>query len=175
MPSEFDFQYAMENTRVLHEPDRRIDTFGSTEFEFQLVSELMDAVNVSRVRCGRIEAQKPLIVKPQNVDEWNFDGFGPQGEAFGQWVKDHLRNLAILKYAFQFKRTDIQEQVVHEPLGVVADRLLQDQKSSGNPLRAIIQGVDDTWEISLLRFTFEMVERSHEINKFDFKRRGFLG
>ena len=46
MPSEFDFQYAMENTRVLHEPDRRIDTFGSTQFEFQLVSELMDAANV---------------------------------------------------------------------------------------------------------------------------------
>jgi hypothetical protein len=175
MHSPFDFQYAMENTRVLHEPDRRIDTFGSTQFEFHLVSELMDSVNVSRVRSGRIEAQKPLIVKPQNVDEWNFDGFGPQGEAFGQWVKDHLKDLAILRYAFQFKRTDIQEQVVHEPLGVVADRLMADQKSSGNPMRAIIQGVDDTWEISLLRFTFEMVERSHEINKFDFKRRGLLG
>lgn len=175
MPSQFDFQYAMENTRVLHEPDRRIDTFGSTQFEFHLVSELMDAVNVSRVRSGRIEAQKPLIVKPQHIDEWNFDGFGPQGEAFGQWVKDHLRDLAILRYAFQFKRSDIREEVVHEPLSMVADRLMADQKSSGNPMRAIIQGVDDTWEISLLRFTFEMVERSHEINKFDFKRRGLLG
>lgn len=175
MQSEFDFQYAMENTRVLHEPDRRIDTFGSTQFEFQLVSELMDAANVSRVRAGRIEAQKPLIVKPQNVDEWNFDGFGPQGEAFGQWVKEHLKNLAILRYAFQFKRTEINEQIVHEPMGVVVDRLLADQKASGNPMRAIIQGVDDTWEISLLRFTFEMVEKSHKINEFDFKRRGLLG
>jgi hypothetical protein len=42
-------------------------------------------------------------------------------------------------------------------------------------MRAIIQGVDDTWEISLLRFTFEMVEKSHKINEFDFKRRGLLG
>ncbi len=47
MHSEFDFQYAMENTKVLHEPDRRIDTFGTTQFEFQLVSELMDSANVA--------------------------------------------------------------------------------------------------------------------------------
>lgn len=30
MPSQYDIEYAMENTQVLHEPDRRIDTFGTT-------------------------------------------------------------------------------------------------------------------------------------------------
>jgi hypothetical protein len=175
MHSEFDFQYAMENTRVLHEPDRRIDTFGSTQFEFQMVTELMDSTNVSRVRSGRIEAQKPLIVKPNALDEWSFEGFGQEGEAFGQWVKENLTNLAILKYGFQFKRSDVSEEMVHEPLAVVCDRLLSDQRASGNPMRAIIHGVDDTWEISLLRFMFEMVEKSHNINRFDFKRRGLLG
>ncbi len=175
MHSEFDFQYAMENTRVLHEPDRRIDTFGSTQFEFQMVSELMDSTNVSRVRTGRIEAQKPLIVKPHAMDEWNFEGFGPEGEAFGRWVKDNLTNLAILKYGFEFKRSDVTEEMVHEPFALVCDRLLDDQRTTGNPMRAIIHGVDDTWEISLLRFMFEMVEKSHNINRFDFKRRGLLG
>lgn len=175
MHSEFDFQYAMENTRVLHEPDRRIDTFGSTQFEFQLVSELMDRANVSRVRNGRIRAEKPLILKPNAVDEWSFEGFGENGEAFGQWVKEHMKNLAILRYGFNFARSDIQEELVHEPFQAVCDRLLEDQRISGNPLRVIIHGVDDTWEISLLRFTFEMIEKSHNINIFDFKRRGLLG
>ena len=46
---------------------------------------------------------------------------------------------------------------------------------TGNPMRAIIHGVDDTWEVSLLRFTFEMIEKSQGINLFDFKRRGLLG
>lgn len=50
MHTEYDIQYALENTQVLHEPDRRIDTFGSTQFEFQLVSELMDSVNATRIR-----------------------------------------------------------------------------------------------------------------------------
>lgn len=175
MHSDFDFQYALENTKVLHEPDRRIDTFGSTQFEFQMVSELMDAANQTRVREGRIMAEKPLIVKPNQVDEWNFEGFGEEGEAFGQWVRQHLTNLAILKYGFNFKRGEVSEEIVHEPLALVTDRLKEDQRVSGNPMRVIIQGVDDTWEISLLRFTFEMIEKSHNINIFDFKRRGLLG
>ena len=60
MPTEFDFQYALENTHVLHEPDRRIDTFGTTQFEFQLVSELMDSVSAVRVREGRITEAKAV-------------------------------------------------------------------------------------------------------------------
>ena len=63
-----DISYAMESTRVLHEPDRRIDTFGSTNFEFSLVSELMDSVDVVRVREGRIEAERPRILKPEGYE-----------------------------------------------------------------------------------------------------------
>ncbi len=42
MHSQDDIHYALETTKVLREPDRRIDTFGETRFEFQLISELMD-------------------------------------------------------------------------------------------------------------------------------------
>ena len=45
---------------------------------------------------------------------------------------------------------------------------------TGNPTRAVIEGVDDAWEVSILKFSFEMIMRSHEINAFDFKRRGLL-
>lgn len=175
MHSEFDFHYAIENTKVLHEPDRRIDTFGSTQFEFHLVSELMDKANVTRIRFGSLTAEKPLIMKPEGMEDWNFEGFGAEGAAFGEWMKDHLKNLAILRYGFDFKRSEVTEELVHEPLEAVCDRLKEDMRVSGNPMRAIIQGVDDTWEISLLRFTFEMIARSHNINIFDFKRRGLLG
>ncbi len=175
MHSDFDFQYALDNTQVIHEPDRRIDTFGTTQFEFLMLSELMDSANTTRIRNGRIQAEKPLILKPQNLDEWSFEGFSEEAVAFGQWVKDHVRNLAFVRYGFTFKRDNVSEEIVHEPLAAVSDRLKEEIRISGNPMRAIIRGVDDTWEISLLRFTFEMIEKSQNINVFDFKRRGLLG
>ena len=45
---------------------------------------------------------------------------------------------------------------------------------SANPLAAVIHGVDDAWEICLLKFTVEMIGKSQGINVFDFKRRGLL-
>ena len=38
-----DIVYAMETTQVLYEPARRIDTFGSTRFDFHLITEFMDS------------------------------------------------------------------------------------------------------------------------------------
>lgn len=174
MPSEFDISYALENTDVIHEPDRRIDTFGSTRFEFSLVSELMDSVGSVRVRDGIIEAEKPLILRPEGFSGFDFDGFGPEAQAFGQWLHQHMDKLAILKYGFRFKKSEISEHIVNEPMEMVCGKLVDATRRSGNPTRAIIRGVDDAWEVCLLKFTVEMIEKSHGINLFDFKRRGLL-
>ncbi len=175
MPStEFDIQYAFEQTEVLYEPDRRIDTFGNTQFEFTLVSELMDSANTCRIREGRIEAHKPLILRPEAGVQFDFEGFSPGAAAFGQWLRQNLENLAILRYGFAFRKTDVTEHTVHEPIEMLCGKLVDDARSIGNPMKAVIRGVDDTWEISLLKFTVEMIEKSQGINLFDFKRRGLL-
>ena len=174
MYSEDDFHYALESTEVLYEPDRRIDTFGSTSFEFQLLSELMDDVAQVRIRCGRITAERPLIVKPEPNPEIEFEGFGEQAEAFAEWLKGRLKNAAMLQYGFNFKKSDVTESVVHDSIANVRDRMVLEARHLGNPMTAVIQGVDDTWEISLLKFTMEMIQKSYQINKFDFKRRGLM-
>lgn len=174
MPTEFDIQYALEMTSVLHEPDRRIDTFGSTQFEFLLVAELMDAVSTVRVRSGRIEAERPVILRPEGFSGFDFEGFGPEARVFGDWLQQHAHRLAFLKYGFTFRQKEMTEEIVHEPIEAVCGRLVEETRASGNPMRAVIQGVDDAWEVCLLKFTVEMIERSHGINLFDFKRRGLL-
>lgn len=174
MPTEFDISYALEQTHVIYEPDRRIDTFGTTQFHFQLVSELMDSVGAVRVREGLIQADKPMILRPEGMGDFDFEGFGPQAEAFGSWLKQNLERLAILKYGFNFRKNDVSEHVVHEPMEEVCGKLVTEARQSGNPMRAIIRGVDDVWEVCLLKFTVEMIEKSQGINLFDFKRRGLL-
>jgi hypothetical protein len=68
----------------------------------------------------------------------------------------------------------VHEEILHDSLENVRERVLEDIRRTGNPSRAIIEGVDDAWEISVLKFSFEMILRSHEINAFDFKRRGLI-
>lgn len=174
MYSDDDFQYALETTQVLLEPDRRIDTFGTTVFEFYMISELMDQVNEVRVRQGKIQANRPLIVSPHAEDNMMFEGFGDQADDFANWLRQQENADKFLKYGFLFKQTDITESLVHDPIEDVRERVLAEVTDANNPLNAVIEGVDDTWEISLLRFTVEMIQKSHGINLFDFKRRGLL-
>lgn len=173
-----DIQYALEATQVLHEPDRRIDTFGDTRFEFQMISELMDKTGEVRIRSGEMEAQRPRILKPEAYSGIELDGFNEGAKArldeLIQRYRDAGHNLAFLQYGFEFKRGNVREEVVHEPIEAVRDRVLEDLRRSGNPALAVIQGVDDAWEASLLKFSLEMIMHSHEINTFDFKRRGLI-
>ena len=174
MYSEDSIQYALETTEVLHEPDRRIDTFGTTSFQFHLISELMDDVRQIRVRSGQIHAERPTILKPEPYSDLEFEGFGDQAEAFARWMKERIGKSTLLQYGFSFKKSDVTESMVHDSLAVVTDRVVTEAKNSGNPLSAVILGVDDTWEICLLKFTIEMIQKSHKIVLFDFKRRGLL-
>lgn len=178
MHSQDDIHYALETTRVLHEPDRRIDTFGETRFEFQLISELMDSTGEVRIRTGEVEAQRPRILRPESYREIEFDGFHPSARARFDKMLEKLRaegkDLAFLQYGFQFRRGEVHEEVIHDTLESVRARVLADIRRTGNPARAVIEGVDDAWEISILKFSLEMILRSHEINAFDFKRRGLI-
>jgi hypothetical protein len=178
MHSQDDIQYALETTRVLREPDRRIDTFGETRFEFQLISELMDRVGEVRIRSGEVEARRPRILRPEAFRDVELDGFDPATrERFDRMVEKFRaagKNLAFLQYGFHFRRGEVREEIVHEHIDAVRERVLDGIRQSGNPSLAVIEGVDDAWEISILKFSFDMILRSHEINAFDLKRRGLI-
>jgi hypothetical protein len=178
MPSQDDIQYAMDTTRVLHEPDHRIQTFGETRFEFQLLSEPMDQVGNVRIRTGEVEAMKPRILRPEPYRDIELEGFDDNArarlDALVSRLRDEGKDLAFLQYGFRFKRGAVSEELVHDSIDSVRARVLEDIRRTGNPSRAIIEGVDDTWEVSILKFSFEMILRSHEINSFDLKRKGLI-
>ncbi len=178
MHSQDNIHYALETTRVLREPDHRIQTFGETRFEFQLISELMDRVGEVRIRTGEVEAQRPRILRPEAFREIEFEGFNDSARARFEKMVEQFRaegkDLAFLQYGFQFRRGEVHEEIVHDSMDAVRERVLEDIRRSGDPSRAVIEGVDDAWEVCILKFSFEMILRSHEINAFDFKRRGLI-
>jgi len=169
-----DFDYAIENTQVIVAPEGRIETFGSTSFTFYLVSELMDRVDQVRVRNGKIHAERPQILTPDHFRQLLLEGFGEKARQYAEQVGEHLRNNAVLRYGFQFRKTDVTEETVRDSMDAVISRTRRRVESSNEPLSAIIQGVDDAWEVCLLKFTIDLIERSSGGNIGDFRRRGLL-
>jgi hypothetical protein len=169
-----DFDYAIENTQVIVAPEGRIETFGSTSFTFYLVSELMDHVDQVRVRNGKIHAERPQILAPDHFRQLLLEGFGDKARKYVEQLQEHLRNNAVLRYGFQFRKTDVTEETVRDSMDAVISRTRRRVESLNEPLSAVIQGVDDAWEVCLLKFTIELIERSSGGNIGDFRRRGLL-
>src|SRR3954467_9475870 len=105
-----DFEYAIENTQVIVAPEGRINTFGSTSFTFYLISELMDRVDQVRVRNGKIHAERPQILAPEHFRNLLLDGFGEKARQYVEQLQEQLRNIAVLRYGFQFRKTDVIEE-----------------------------------------------------------------
>ena len=174
MWSEDDFQYAAENTQVILAPENQIATFGTTSFRFYLISELMDRVNEVRVRDGQIHAERPQILTPDHFTRLLLEGFGEKAQKYAEQLRERMRNIAVLRYGFQFRKTDVTENTFRESMDAVVSRTKERVQNSGEGQSAVIQGVDDAWEVCLLKFTIDLIEKSSGGNIGDFRKRGLL-
>jgi hypothetical protein len=174
MMRQDDFDYAIENTQVILAPERQIATFGSTSFNFYLISELMDRVDQVRVRNGKIHAERPQILTPEHYCRLLLEGFGEKAQRYVDQLREHARNVAVLRYGFQFRKTDVTERTLRDSIDAVINRTKRQVESENESLSAVIQGVDDAWEVCLLKFTIDLIERSSGGNLGDFRKRGLL-
>src|SRR5437879_7876460 len=166
--------FSIVNTHVILAPQRQIATLGITSFHFYLISELMDRVNEVRVRNGKIHADRPQILTPEHCSRLLLEGFGDKAQRYVDQLREQARNFTVLRYGFQFRKTDVTERMFRDPLDAVIARTKSQVEDMEEPLSAIIQGVDDAWEVCLLKFTIDMIERSSGGNLGDFRKRGLL-
>ena len=169
-----DFDYAIENTQVILAPERQIATFGTTSFHFYLISELMDRVDQVRVRNGKIHAERPQILTPEHFSRLLLEGFGEKAQRYADQLREYARNIAVLRYGFQFRKTNVTEETIRDSVDAVITRTKRRVEAAQEPLSAVIQGVDDAWEVCLLKFTIDMIERSTGENLGDFRKRGLI-
>lgn len=174
MLSQDDFEYAMENTRVIVPPRHRIETFGTSIVNYYLVTEEMDTTNVSRVREGQIHAERPEIITPNHMARLLLEGFGEEAHHYADAVAGHLRKLAILKYGFRFRKADARTYDVAEPIERTIENVRKRVVAKDDPLSTVLQGVDDGWEVCLLRFMIDLIAASAQGNIDDLRGKGLL-
>jgi len=139
-----------------------------------MLSEPMDTVGQVRVRRGEMEAQKPQIIRPQDMGGVALEGFNDKAGEFLDFLREQNLEPIFFQYGFMFKRGNVSEELIHDHIDAVRDKVIEDVRVSGDPMLAVMEGVDDAWEIGLLKFAIDMIGKSSDINTFDFKRKGLL-
>ncbi|MBM4447270.1 MAG: hypothetical protein FJ023_07990 [Chloroflexi bacterium] len=168
MEADEKIQYAIEHTEVLRAPTQSLATFGTTNVYYYLVTELAEWVNV--VREGRVIAARPKIVTPSYLI--NLEGFSLQARRFIEMMAARDPHEPGIFYTY--KNEPREMNIVSEPVGAIVDKINRRIDSQRDPLTAIIKGVEGLWDVSLLKFTYELTRGSVQSNVAELERHGLL-
>ena len=169
-----DFWYAVNNTEVVMMPTSPLETFGVTKLHYHLVSELMDTVNHIRVREGTIQSSRPQIITPTYYESENTEGFGEEARQYLDWLRLHAKDIRVLQYGFIMQKTELNEHVVTGQMDEVLERVKQEVKQEQDPMAAVIHGVDQPWDVCLLKLMVDMIRHSAPANFSELNSRHLL-
>ena len=170
---DFDRWYAAKNARFLVEPSHRLETFGNTLVNYHLISELDDHPGKIRVREGRLEAHQPLVITP-HFAEVEMDGFGDAAREYMEFLRQNEKNLRILQYGYHLKSDNFSEQIVTDRLSVVTERVKSEVIASNDKFAAVVQCVDEPWDVALVELWLREVNRSARGNIDELQKCGKL-
>ena len=176
MEAEERIQYTVDHTEIVRPPKQSLASFGVTNIYYYLVtepvySELLCEVEETVVREGRVIAERPKIVTPYYLLNL-FEGF-EHGEEYAQYM---LRRYGPHEpgLLYRYKNEPGEVNILSSPLESVIYNLNRKIDSEGNPLAAIIKGIDEMWDVSLMKFIHELTRDSLSSNVREMGVRGFL-
>ena len=167
---------AVKQTEILRPPKQTIATFGTTNIGYYLVTEpayaeLVKNVTETVVREGRVIAERPRIVTPYYLSQ--LEGFSPEARKyFDKLVRIHGANTPGLLYTYKNEPKELT--IVSDNLLSVVNKLNAEIDKRGDPLASIIKGEDEFWDVSLMKFIFEVTRSSLPDNLTQMRARGLL-
>lgn len=167
---------AVKHTEILRSPKQSLATFGTTNIYYYLVTkpayaELIKNVAETVVREGRVIAERPRIVTPYYLSR--LEGFSFEAKRyFDTLMRTHGPNAPGLFYSYRNEPKELT--IVSEDLLSVVDKLNTEIDKQADPLTSIIKGEDELWDVSLMKFIYEMTKSSLRDNLSQMEARGLL-
>jgi len=169
-------EYAVRNTVVLRPPKQTLSTFGTTNVYYYLLSEpsysdITEVENETVVREGRVLSERPRVVTPSYLV--NVEGFSDHARRYLEMViSEHGPHTPGLFYGYRNEPTSTS--IVTTGMQDVFHRIDEDIEKEGTALTTIIKGVDELWDVSLMKFVFDMTRVSAGGNAYELGRKGLL-
>ena len=167
---------AARYTQILRYPRQHLATFGVTNIYYYIVtepvySELIQETNETVIREGRVITERPKIVTPYYL--MRLEGFSPDArQYFEMLLKMHGGDTPGLFYTYKNEPKGLN--IVSDNLPVVVEKLNKEIDRRGDPLASIIRGQDELWDVSLLKFIYEITRNSVQKNMSQLGARGLL-
>jgi len=177
MDIDREIEHAVRNTQIVRAPKQKLYTFGTTNIYYYLLtepaySEMANTGPETVVREGKVIAEQPKIVTPYYLS--NLEGFSPEARRYFHTLIEEFGERSIHGLVYAYRNEPKEMNIVSEDIRSVVDRLNGDIDRREEELAAIIKGEDTLWDVSLMKFIFEITRTSAPHNFKQLETRGLL-
>jgi hypothetical protein len=167
---------AVLSTEILRTPKQSLYTFGMTTISYYLITQPVysdpDAqASETVVREGKVIAERPRIVTPYYLSR--LDGFGAEARRYFESLAAEF-GAGMAGVFYTYKNEPKEMNIMSDSLRSVVEKINNQIDERGDNLAAIIRGEDTLWDVSLLKFIFELTRRSVGDNVNQMGQRGLL-
>ena len=171
-------RHAVRNTFVIRPPRQNLATFGTTSIKYYLVTEPVYSELQAEgspddvvIREGMIRAEQPQVVTPHHM---------LQHEGFADHAVEYLQHLARefgadapgLLYAY--KNDGMRMNIASGDASQVTNRLKRWLDREERGMEAVIRGVDELWDVSLMKFIYDLTTASVKANVAEMQAHGLM-
>jgi hypothetical protein len=156
---------ALKDTEVILDPEELISSYHSTTVRYYLLSVPMYLQFEGRgddsetiVREGKITWQKPKLLTPSYM--LRVEGFSEEARKAFEMLASEDRDLAMILYKLRLAKNTEKIDIVSESFEKVLKKIIGDIQKRKEKNTAVIKGVDEFWDVSLSKFTQELMTRS---------------
>lgn len=160
---------AIQGTEILRLPTSAIATFGPTNFSYYCLSQVTSSS--TRIRKGFVRTQRPTIILPGQLRDI-FEGFGSQSNELAHMLLDQLGEEKLRALGYQFHHEPRETELSSKALKSVLQNLKEEL--TNETLAAVVKGPDESWEISLIKLTLEVIAKSFPINVKDLEEKNLF-
>ncbi len=178
MQEEERIQQVLEKTEILKSPEKLISTNKATTLHYYVLAEpyylevFKNEGPETKIREGTITWEKPKLLTP---------GYILKMEGFSENAKNVLKKLARkhpdlagllykMKYTKDFEETVTVSSDIEKTFNRINEEIDEEEM-----LTVIIKGVDEYWDVSLMKFIQELMIKSAFSSQLnDFTNQGFV-
>lgn len=169
-----DIWYAARSTRIVYMPPKLLESFGASRVQYLVVSEDMDHPGRLTLRSGVVTSERPRVITPAYFRSRAVENFGEDARRYLEEVLSRDAKARFLEYGLRFgKDKHHEDHVSGNPLEV-AEQAAAEAQDNLTELKGVLVGPDDAWEVSLMHFLAQMVQRSLPFHARDIARKGLF-
>ena len=154
------WQKALKKTEIIRTRIRPLKTFAQTEIPYTFLAESALNVGDTVVRKGQVVVEKPAIVLPGNMPQFQGFDFDDEDDVDMNHVIDFLLIRGVkfpsLKYNNRTTTVDVFEGSLQKAIDHHQD-ILQKQEDVHT---ALVVGPEDCWQLSVIIFVGAIANRA---------------